>query len=100
MLNQLKNREQYANARNMLPDNVRVIELSNNDSWARDTGATFVVNKNGEMRGIDWGFNAYGGFYDGIYFPWDFDECIGQKMSEIDHQVEIQILVKNKLKKY
>lgn len=80
----LVNRDQYANARNMLPDNVRVIELSNNDSWARDTGATFVVNKKGELRGIDWGFNAYGGFYDGIYFPWDFDECIGQKMSEIE----------------
>ena len=80
----LVNREQYANARNMLPDNVRLIEMSNNDSWVRDTGATFVLNKKGQMRGIDWGFNAYGGFYDGIYFPWDFDECIGQKMSEIE----------------
>ena len=78
------NHSQYANARNMLPDYVRVIEVSNNDSWSRDTGATFLVNDKGEMRAIDWGFNAYGGFYDGIYFPWDLDECIAQKMSEIE----------------
>ncbi len=80
----LVNHDQYANARNMLPEEVRVIELSNNDSWCRDTGATFVVNDKGDMRGIDWGFNAYGGLEEGIYFPWDFDECIGQKMSEIE----------------
>ena len=81
----LVNREQYANARNMLPDRVRVVELSNNDSWVRDTGATFVTNDMGEMRGIDWGFNAYGGLVEGIYFPWDLDECIGQKMCEIEN---------------
>ena len=65
----LVNRDQYANARNMLPDNVRVLELSNNDSWARDTGATFVVNDKGTVRGVDWGFNAYGGLVEGIYYP-------------------------------
>ena len=54
------NHEQYANARAVLADYVRVVETSNNDSWARDTGATFVVNDKGDMRGIDWGFNAYG----------------------------------------
>lgn len=80
----LVNHSQFANARNMLADNVRLVELSNNDSWARDTGTTFVVNKKGQMRGIDWGFNAYGGLVEGIYFPWDLDECIGQKMSELE----------------
>lgn len=80
----LVNADQFANARNMLPDYVRVVELSNNDSWSRDTGATFVINDKGQKRAIDWGFNAYGGFYDGIYFPWDLDECIGQKMAELE----------------
>ena len=80
----LVNHSQYANARNMLDDKVRLIEMSNNDSWVRDSGATFLVNKKRQMRGIDWGFNAYGGLVEGIYFPWDLDECIGQKMSEIE----------------
>ena len=80
----LVNHNQYANARNMLDENIRLVELSNNDSWVRDTGATFLVNKKNQMRGIDWGFNAYGGLVEGIYFPWDLDECIGQKMSELE----------------
>lgn len=80
----LVNHGQYANARNVLPSAVRVVEMSNNDSWSRDTGATFVINDKGKMRGIDWGFNAYGGFYDGIYFPWDLDEVIGKKMCELE----------------
>lgn len=80
----LVNADQYANCRNMCPDYVRVVECSNNDSWSRDTGASFVVNDKGQRRAIDWGFNAYGGFYDGIYFPWDYDENIGQKMAELE----------------
>ena len=48
----------------------QVVELSNNDFWMRDTGATFVTN-GAEIRGISWGFNAWGGLTDGLYFPWD-----------------------------
>lgn len=31
---------QWANARSQLPSNVRVVEMSMNDSWFRDTGPT------------------------------------------------------------
>ncbi|KAL6279748.1 hypothetical protein ACE6H2_016629 [Prunus campanulata] len=31
---------QWANARRQLPENIRVIEMSLNDSWFRDTGPT------------------------------------------------------------
>ena len=55
------NADQYLNARAMLPPLVRVIELSNNDAWMRDCGATFVVDEHGGVRGIDWEFNAWGG---------------------------------------
>lgn len=74
---------QYENARNMLSDRVRVVELSNNDSWARDCGATFV--KSGDtVRGVDWDFNAWGGLIDGLYFPWDLDDAVAGKMCEIE----------------
>lgn len=81
----LVNYEQYANARHMLPDNIRVIEASNNDAWVRDCGATFVTNGE-DIRGVDWDFNAWGGLVDGLYFPWDKDDAIAQKMCEIERK--------------
>lgn len=75
---------QYQNARHMLNDYVRVVEMSNDDSWVRDCGATFVVNDQGELRGIDWSFNAWGGLVDGLYFPWDKDDRIASKMCELE----------------
>ncbi len=76
---------QYSNAREKLPAHIRVIEISNNDAWMRDSGATFVKNdKTGEIRGVDWEFNAWGGLVDGLYFPWDQDDKVARKMCEIE----------------
>ncbi len=80
----LVNQDQYVNARNMLGPKVRVIEMSNNDSWVRDSGPSFVVNDKGTVRGVDWGFNAYGGLVEGIYYPWDFDDLLGGKICEVE----------------
>ena len=77
-------REQFSNARGVLPDYVRVVEMSNDDSWVRDCGATFVIDDKGNMRAVDWKFNAWGGLVDGLYFPWDSDDKIAQKMCEIE----------------
>lgn len=78
---------QYQNARNMLPENIRVVEMTSNDAWIRDCGPTFVKNdKTGEVRGIDWDFNSWGGLYDGLYFPWDQDDRIAQKVCEIEEK--------------
>ena len=74
---------QYCNARAMLNPRVRVAEAANNDSWVRDCGPTFVTN--GEtLRGVDWEFNAWGGLVDGLYFPWDADDLIAQKICELE----------------
>ena len=75
---------QYSNARGVLPPYVRVVEMANDDSWIRDCGATFVTNKDGDLRGVDWAFNAWGGLVDGLYFPWDSDDKIAQKMCELE----------------
>jgi len=80
----LVSRDQYSNARGMLPDYVRVVEMSNNDSWVRDCGATFLINDKGEKRAVDWNFNAWGGLVDGLYFPWDDDDKIANKMCELE----------------
>ena len=75
---------QYANARHLLQDCVTVVEMSNDDSWVRDCGPTFVTNGR-EIRGVDWEFNAWGGLVDGLYFPWDKDDAVAQKICEIEH---------------
>ena len=55
---------QFENCRRMLPANIRVIEMSNNDAWMRDCGPIFVKNDStGEIRLVDFGFNAWGGLY-------------------------------------
>jgi len=43
---------------------VEVVELPSDDSWARDSAPTFLVDGRGGLAGVDWCFNAYGGIYD------------------------------------
>ncbi|MEG1004081.1 MAG: agmatine deiminase, partial [Clostridium sp.] len=33
---------------------------------------------------VDWEFNAWGGLVDGLYFPWDKDDQIAQKLCELE----------------
>ncbi len=75
---------QYQNARARLPEQVRVVEISSNDAWVRDSGPTFVVDARGRRRAVDWGFNAWGGLRGGLYFPWDRDEEVARKIAEIE----------------
>jgi agmatine deiminase len=77
-------RAQYIQARSMLPDAIRVVEMSSDDSWTRDVGPTFVVSRRGEVRGVDWSFNAWGGLNGGLYFPWDQDDLVARKILEIE----------------
>ena len=74
----------YEFAREQLPAAVRLVELSHDDAWVRDTGPTYVVNAQGERRGVDWHFNAWGGLNGGMYFPWDQDDLVARKILEIE----------------
>ena len=77
---------QYANARRVLAPAIRVVEISSNDAWMRDVGPTFVVNDRGGVRGVDWMFNAWGGLDGGLYFPWDKDDAVAQKVLEVERR--------------
>lgn len=74
---------QYDNARAQLPPQVRLVVLETDDAWARDVGPTFVINGRGERRGIDWGFNAWGGAVDGLYPRWDKDERVARQFCDL-----------------
>ena len=60
--------------------NIRLVEMSSDDAWMRDTGPTFVINDRGEVRGVDWDFNAWGGFNGGLYWPWQRDSQVASKV--------------------
>jgi agmatine deiminase len=75
---------QFQNARARLGPAIRVLEISANDAWIRDSGPTFVVDARGRRRGVDWTFNAWGGLAGGLYFPWDRDDEVAQKVLEIE----------------
>ncbi|MCS6907682.1 MAG: agmatine deiminase family protein, partial [Anaerolineales bacterium] len=78
------NPRQFLNARAMLPPEIRVVEVSNNDAWMRDVGPTFVIDGKGNVRLVDWKFNAWGGIKEGLYFPWDLDDLVPRKVAEIE----------------
>ncbi len=61
---------------------IRVLEIETDDAWARDVGPTCVVNAAGEVRGIDWRFNAWGGSVDGLYAHWEKDNQAAEKICE------------------
>lgn len=64
-------------------ENISVHVVETDDAWARDTGPTCVVNSEGEVRGIDWKFNAWGGDYDGLYPDYDNDDKVAFKVCEL-----------------
>ena len=73
-------RGQLENAKKRLSADINIVEMVSNDSWMRDVGPTFVKHANGGIRGVDWGFNAWGGLQGGLYYPWDKDEKVAQKV--------------------
>ena len=75
---------EYQVARALLDPRIRLVEISHDDSWMRDVGPTFVVDKRGAVRGVDWHFNAWGGLQGGLYFPWDQDDLVARKVLEIE----------------
>ncbi|MDZ7664399.1 MAG: agmatine deiminase family protein [Desulfotignum sp.] len=67
---------QFDLAKDKLPGQVNLIEMASDDAWARDTGHSFVVNKDRDVRGISWQFNAWGG----IFSPFDKDAAVASNV--------------------
>lgn len=78
----LTSHEYMEEARAALDKSIEVVELESDDAWARDVAPTFVKNKDGAVRGINWSFNAWGGDYDGLYKSWDKDNRLAKRFLE------------------
>ncbi len=61
--------------------NVHILRLPYDDSWARDPIPAFLLNpETKKLCGVDFGFNSWGGDFDGLYRPWDKDNALGRNI--------------------
>lgn len=72
--------EHFDAAREMLPSSIDLISIPSDDSWMRDIGPSYVVNDDGELRGVDWPFNAWGGVVNGLYDSWEHDDALASQL--------------------
>ena len=63
-------------------ENLHMVCIESDDAWARDVGPTFVVDRKGGLRAVNWSFNAWGGETDGLYASWDKDDRLAEKFCE------------------
>ncbi|WP_407272749.1 agmatine deiminase family protein [Radiobacillus sp. PE A8.2] len=57
-------------------ENIEFLPFEHNDAWFRDNGPTMIVNDEGEVAGVNWHFNAWGGKYE----PWDLDDQVAPQL--------------------
>jgi len=75
----LVNEDDLALAKRHLDEpNIELIPIAHSDAWLRDNGPTFLVGPNGELAGVNWKFNAWGG----KYAPWDLDDEVAPQILE------------------
>lgn len=93
---------------------IHVLVCPSNDTWARDTAATFLISSTSSspqqqkipprnnqtsslmLRALNWQFNAYGGPTQGAYWPCDLDQHIAtrtcqQLASLYDRSISIEV---------
>lgn len=60
---------------------VSIFEMTLDNCWPRDSGAITVKNRGtGEVRGVDFRFNGWGGEYTGAMASWVDDNLVARKM--------------------
>ncbi len=59
---------------------VEIMPIGHNDSWMRDNGPTFLLNQQGNLAGVNWIFNAWGG-----KFPSELDNLVAPKVLQYYH---------------
>ena len=60
-------------------DTIQLHEVATDDAWLRDTGPTFVQDRERGLVAIDWTFNTWGGKYP----PWEQDDAVGARVAEL-----------------
>ena len=64
---------------------IRVVEISQDDSWFRDTAPLFARDASGSVVGVAFEFNAWGGHNGGCYSSWDLDNLVDAKICQMEN---------------
>ncbi len=70
------NRSDRKEAERLCGSFAEILEIPHNDAWCRDNGPTFLKNGRGELKGINWKFNAWGEKYG----PYNLDNEVACKV--------------------
>lgn len=73
--------EEMEKLKTRLGDVVELYPIPHNDSWARDSIPTIVIQPDGSRLGINWKFNAWGE----KYLPYDLDDALGSQILQALH---------------
>ncbi|MFT4872632.1 agmatine deiminase family protein [Congregibacter sp.] len=65
-----------AEAKKYLSSDIELFEIPIDDSWARDSGPSFVHDESGALAGVCFGFNAWGNKYQ----PYDQDAQMAERI--------------------
>ncbi|QHQ61699.1 agmatine deiminase [Anaerocolumna sedimenticola] len=68
----LVNQNDGEEVRELCKTYAEILEIPHDDAWCRDNGPTFIINKENELKGINWKFNAWGEKYK----PYDLDDKV------------------------
>ncbi len=61
-------------------NNVTLLNIPYDDSWARDNTPLFLIDKDDNILGVNFGFNSWGGSYDGLYTSYDNDNALSHNI--------------------
>lgn len=61
--------------------NVFLVNMPYNDAWARDNTFINVIDSNGHVKALDFGFNAWGGKVDGLYEDFKEDNQLASRLA-------------------
>lgn len=61
--------------------NTSIISMPYDDIWARDIAPSFFY-EDGQLKCVDWKFNAWGGKKGGSYYPWDKDDSFASNFAK------------------
>jgi agmatine deiminase len=59
-VNMITNRADIEEVKKLCGPAINVIEAEIDDGWFRDSGPSFLINRKGDIAGVNWVFNGYG----------------------------------------
>ena len=76
--------EDAEEAHKMCGTQIEIVPLPMDDSWTRDSGPTFIIDRKGKLAGIDWEFNQWGADYPDCEDDADFARALLNHIS-VEH---------------